>query len=270
MVECQVCGEDVLLPFRCSYCSGYFCPDHHLPENHECEELWRARRPVREYTPDSAGGGGYPSSRVPSSRGYSRRVRYPLGMRFSRVELIHLAVGGLLVTAVGVSLVVSSARLGLHTPLPLAVSAALFGLSFMVHELAHKFVAQQRGMWAEFRVYPFGALLTLISLISPIKLIAPGAVVIAGPSDIGDVGKTAVAGPVTNVLLGGVLALVSLPMSGPWALVLSYGALLNAWLALFNLIPFGVLDGHKVLVWNRVVWGVLFGLSLLLLGLALG
>jgi hypothetical protein len=27
------------LPFRCSYCEGYFCIDHKLPENHQCPEL---------------------------------------------------------------------------------------------------------------------------------------------------------------------------------------------------------------------------------------
>ncbi|MFQ5950784.1 MAG: Zn-dependent protease [Candidatus Geothermarchaeales archaeon] len=188
-----------------------------------------------------------------------------MGMRFSRVELKHLAIGGLLVTAVGVTLVVSSGGIGFHTPLPLAVSAVIFGLSFMVHELAHKFVAQGKGLWAEFRVYPLGAMLTLVSLISPIKLIAPGAVVIAGRAGSGDVGRTALAGPVTNILLGVALAFASVPVGPPWGFVLGYGALLNMWLAVFNLIPFGVLDGFKIFSWSRRVWGVLFSVSLILL-----
>jgi Zn-dependent protease len=32
------------------------------------------------------------------------------------------------------------------------------------------------------------------------------------------------------------------------------GFSINGWLALFNLIPFGVLDGAKILQWNGIVW----------------
>jgi Zn-dependent protease len=31
-------------------------------------------------------------------------------------------------------------------------------------------------------------------------------------------------------------------------------AVINGWLAIFNLIPFGPLDGMKVMQWNRKVW----------------
>ena len=32
------------------------------------------------------------------------------------------------------------------------------------------------------------------------------------------------------------------------------GASFNAWIAMFNLLPFGVLDGQKIFDWNKVVW----------------
>jgi Zn-dependent protease len=32
------------------------------------------------------------------------------------------------------------------------------------------------------------------------------------------------------------------------------GARINIWLALFNLIPFGPLDGAKILKWNKGIW----------------
>lgn len=38
-MRCQLCDKEVDLPFRCSYCQGYFCIDHKLPENHQCPEL---------------------------------------------------------------------------------------------------------------------------------------------------------------------------------------------------------------------------------------
>jgi Zn-dependent protease len=54
-------------------------------------------------------------------------------------------------------------------------------------------------------------------------------------------------------------------VGGVWGRVLSVGALLNAFLAVFNLVPFGVLDGYKIFSWDKKVWVALFGVSLLLL-----
>jgi predicted nucleic acid binding AN1-type Zn finger protein len=39
---CDYCGSDFkhsLMPFKCKRCSGSFCIDHHLPENHDCVGL---------------------------------------------------------------------------------------------------------------------------------------------------------------------------------------------------------------------------------------
>lgn len=45
--------------------------------------------------------------------------------------------------------------------------------------------------------------------------------------------------------------------------ILFYGALINSWLALFNLLPFGILDGNKVLAWSRKHYSILIGVSVL-------
>ena len=37
--KCEFCGKDVDLPFRCTYCRGYFCTEHKHPENHQCPTL---------------------------------------------------------------------------------------------------------------------------------------------------------------------------------------------------------------------------------------
>jgi membrane associated rhomboid family serine protease len=39
VARCDVCGEEVTLPFRCKYCGGNFCTEHRLPENHDCDGL---------------------------------------------------------------------------------------------------------------------------------------------------------------------------------------------------------------------------------------
>jgi len=36
MGACAYCGNDVLLPFTCTFCGGQFCTPHRLPENHQC------------------------------------------------------------------------------------------------------------------------------------------------------------------------------------------------------------------------------------------
>ena len=40
------------------------------------------------------------------------------------------------------------------------------------------------------------------------------------------------------------------------------GASINSFLAVFNLIPVSIFDGHKVYGWNRKLWVVLFAASL--------
>lgn len=41
--DCDFCGHKSFMPYRCRYCSGRFCPDHRLPENHACEGLKNAK-----------------------------------------------------------------------------------------------------------------------------------------------------------------------------------------------------------------------------------
>ncbi len=33
---CHFCDKSALMGFSCSYCNGYFCTEHRLPEKHEC------------------------------------------------------------------------------------------------------------------------------------------------------------------------------------------------------------------------------------------
>jgi Zn-dependent protease len=153
----------------------------------------------------------------------------------------------------------------------MAVVAAVlfFTVGFIIHELAHKAVAQHYGLWAEFRLDRFGAVLTLLSAVSPLKVIAPGAVVIAGDTSYDRVGRTAAAGPITNILLAVLLLALAqvVRFSGLTEAMLA-GAAINAFMALFNLIPFGVLDGLKIFRWNKPVWLALFAMSAIATGLS--
>jgi len=183
---------------------------------------------------------------------------------FSSKEIRHLTVASLLVMGVGLS---SGMFLEVYTeiwdPIVLVMSIVILALSFLMHEIAHKIAAQRNGLWAEFRLTLMGAILTLFSVVSPIKIISPGAVMVAGSADRKALGKISIAGPVTNITLSTVFfAAAFLPSQ--YALIILFGAAINAWIAFFNLIPFGLLDGFKVFLWNKSIWALVFTASLIL------
>lgn len=130
----------------------------------------------------------------------------------------------------------------------------LFTAAFFIHEIAHKLTAQHFGLWAEFRVILFGAIITLISIFSPIKFISPGAVMIAGSGDKKVVGKTSIAGPLTNIVFGFAALASAFILPRPYIIIAVYPAFFNATIAVLNLIPVGILDGYKIFQWNKVAW----------------
>jgi Zn-dependent protease len=192
--------------------------------------------------------------------GHSRRVKGRI--YFSPKELKHLAVATLLVVGIGLSGgLYSDVFSRVEWAFTLGAFTAILTASFFMHEIAHKVAAQRRGLWAEFRLMVWGAVLTLISLLTPVlKIIAPGAVVISGSAGQDEIGKISIAGPVTNIVLSTVLLGVAFVPSA-YSGIFFLGAFFNGWLALFNLVPVGILDGYKIFSWNKVVWGLVFAAS---------
>ncbi len=222
----------------CRYCGNSFCAEHHLPETHNCQLIGARVIPMKTSVSDS------------SRTFYAKPKRF----RTSRTELLHLTIG------VGVLVIIEAPGFFLYGVNILFRIAGVIALAFILHELAHKLMAQHYGLWSEFRLNPFGALLSLLTLFSPIKIIAPGAVVIFGSRGTGEKwGKIALAGPLVNII-----QLVVFTILSPFYPVLGYAAFLNAELAVFNLFPFSVLDGRKVFTWNKRVWVVVFATAFIL------
>jgi Zn-dependent protease len=175
----------------------------------------------------------------------SNLKRAILKIKFSKIEILHLLIATILVTAVGLSLN-NYRRIALEFLI-------IFVSAFLVHELAHKLLAQFYGSWAEFRTNSYGLIVTAFSAIPfiPFKFIAPGAVMV-DLSDRSKFGRVAFVGPLTNLVMGFIFLVLTYQF--PTVGYLYIGAIFNSWIALFNLLPFGNLDGQKIFGWNKIVW----------------
>ena len=144
------------------------------------------------------------------------------------------------------------------------LSLLTVGVSFILHELAHKVVAQRYNMWAEFRMSSSMLMFAVgLAYLVGALFAAPGAVQIYGNYATREqIGRIGAAGPLMNVLLA--LAFTPLVgMNGFLGEIGSFGVLINLWLAAFNMLPFSVLDGKKVLAWSKPAFAGIFLLILL-------
>lgn len=247
-MECGICGRKEEMPFKCRYCKGLFCSEHRLPPNHNCvflEQYMHQPEKDREFLSYIEGRRGSARERAASV------LRNMVLLRFSKPEIGHLALGTGLVTAVGLS--IWGSRFQVEYLMVIFVSA------FLLHEFAHKFLAQFYKAWAEFRVFLFGAIITAVSIFLPFKFIAPGAVFISGSISERRYGRVSLVGPLTNIALGAGFMLAYLALDSDLMII---GARFNGWIALFNLIPFMMLDGAKIFAWNKLVWVLAFAAAI--------
>ncbi len=177
---------------------------------------------------------------------------------FTQIEKRDLLIGTLIFVLVELSLAIYY----INTFMELLILGILTIPLWLFHELAHKFVAQGNGLISDFRLDPNMALFSLFSIILPIKIIAPGVVLSFGEYRLDTAGRISIAGPLTNILIGGIFLVFSSFMPFDWAVVVF---LLASWfsfyLALFNMLPFNGLDGAKVLRWNQSIFILMFSLS---------
>jgi Zn-dependent protease len=248
VIECYVCGTSESIPFKCNYCKEYFCSNHRNPINHSCPFVNAYNKKRQDML--------HNNQNFSSNTSFSQLLSSIIRIKTSKTELFHLTIATLLVTAVGLSL--NGYRHFSWQFLAIFISA------FLVHELAHKFLAQYYGSWAEFRAQISGLLITAISAlpIMPFKFIAPGAVMV-GLSDGNKFGRVALIGPLTNLVMGFSFLLLSL-FNGSYSPYFTIGASFNGWIAMFNLIPLGVLDGQKIFDWNKLVWGITMAAAMVL------
>lgn len=231
--------------FTCKYCGSRFCAEHRIPEMHGCDMV-KAYEPVTvlretkkfEFKPARA---PRLHLNIPQIKFTIREFRditiaillfFFAFLRFTQFTQPQLVTGNY-----GVN-IITLATLG-------------FGacLAFLVHELAHKFMATYLGSAAEFKLEPIGVAVTAISALAGLPVIVPGAVNITSyVTEKETVGKIALVGPMTNITM----ALIARAFS------LNYLVSINVLFAFVNLLPVFILDGRKIFHWSRLVWSVAF------------
>jgi Zn-dependent protease len=159
-----------------------------------------------------------------------------LGIHWSALVIIVLIAGIL-----GNSILPSAAQ-GLPTGIYwifAVLTALLFFVSLLAHELAHALVARRRGIQVkDVTLWLLGGVTELDGETKTPR------------SEL----EISIAGPLTSLALAAVVGLVVTPFDGPpllWA-ALTWLALINVMLGVFNLLPGAPLDGGRVL--HAVLW----------------
>ena len=145
------------------------------------------------------------------------------------------------------------------------------GAGFILHELGHKFVSMKYGYWAEFKLWPQGLLFALVTSFFGFVFAAPGAVYTYANYMTDEInGKISIAGPIVNIILALIFLAICVVIY-PSAfysetsvlifIVCALGYSINSFLAAFNLLPVGNLDGSKVFRWNIGIWIVVMAIA---------
>lgn len=209
--------------------------------------------------------------------------------RISPIELRDLFLS-LVALVIAFSVLGERRMPGLETIL---ISAVGVSSGFLLHEMAHKFVALRFGYWAEYRANMMGLGLAIVMAFGGFLFAAPGAVMISKTNAFQEFNMQdpfgqeeqmrarekremlliSLAGPMTNIVLAVFffLLLVFLLLIGEagsslWIRAANFAFFINIILAAFNMLPFGPLDGKKIFDGNRVVWA-LVGVPTILVGL---
>ena len=201
------------------------------------------------------------------------------------LELAELACACLVVALIGFSFYVDLAR-GFDVSLPDTMLLVLG--AFLAHEFVHKAFARGAG-GGRFRMSITGSFYSLLVAglmnawwalrsgfmalsgirplrmrqVVPFRLFTVGTVVLEERRSKEVVGRVALSGPTTNLLLGCAMLLAGLAGLEPEVLVV--GASLNAYMALGSLLPLAFCDGLPIYWCSRKAWAALLAASLLLI-----
>ncbi len=146
-----------------------------------------------------------------------------------------------------------------HFAYILPMVALAVTLTFVLHEMMHKFVAQRYGAIAGFQASYTGLIITGITGVFGFLLGIPGATVIYTSSFTKrQNGLVSLAGPITNFVVFGIFLSLLLLFGNSLGHYLTSAFTLtlqiSIMLAFFNMLPIYPLDGSKVLAWSLPIY----------------
>ncbi len=146
------------------------------------------------------------------------------------------------------------------------IASLTVGIGFLLHELGHKFVAQRYGCFAEFRSFDNMLILAVAMSFLGFVFAAPGAVMISGRVSKSKNGIISAAGPIVNIALALLfLAISFFQLPDLLKQIAYYGFMINSWLALFNMIPFWLFDGNKIIKWSKLAYTIILAFAAVLM-----
>ena len=293
MAECEFsgCSKKEALPFRCKYCGKSFCTQHRLPENHNCEKLHLGKSPIskiqdkdksmdKEKTEDSTQSSDdkittydfddkdseslyyttNANGQIYSVKPSEQRVRDSsffnrLGDAFTiGNEWINLLLGSLVVLlSFGFTAKYMSA-------LPWAfvgyITIVILG-AYLITILPQKFLAQRFGYQSKYVLTRIGLLFSLITIISPIKYLSPGILIIPEIQYMSrkKAALTGIIGVVTNLSLSICFMFLGIFLSDfNIKRLFIAGSFITIQLAILDLLPFNFSPGKRLLDWKWPVY----------------
>ena len=160
--------------------------------------------------------------------------------------------------SVAFGIVLSSSIFSSDFYIKFIIASLTVGTGFLLHEMGHKITAQRYGCFAEFRSFDSMLILAVAMSFFGFVFAAPGAVMISGRVSKERNGIISAAGPIINLVLALVfLGMIFAQLPNLFNQIAYYGFVINSWLALFNMIPFWLFDGYKILKWNKLAYGAI-------------
>ena len=295
MPKCYYCGIDHPSLIKCSYCKQEYCTNHSESNQHDCPltpiqnpfEIPSSSPPTsapsysEDLTPTASPEDSQSSSNmytdgsyywhrkpeqeeVPDAFDPDSGVKIPGILMPKLSEAAHIIIASILILSLSISGFIYQfeviSNLGTKI-LVIGFLSLMYLVAFLVHEFAHRQTAVHFGLHTKFRLFTIGVIMTAVCVFLPVKFALPGAVVVLGLENISrETGLIKLAGPVSNLILGGVLFLLGvLPFwSGMWNHLLMTSAYFNFMLGAFNMLPFGILDGDNIRKWNKKIWIIFF------------
>lgn len=174
--------------------------------------------------------------------------------RIDRTEALNIIISVLVISLAFAIVFSGISTLSIQLVYAFLLILVTVGVGFILHEMAHKYVAIKYGLQARYVMWTLGLLLALVmAVLLGFVFAAPGATYIWGGNvSREENGKISLAGPLTNLVIAIIFTpLIFIPVLSQVGVL---GVEVNLFLGAFNLIPIFPLDGSKVLAWDWRVW----------------